>query len=220
VGDSIESTLPLLFKLNPVNGLSSIVHLANSIMSTSAEAALTVSAAHAIVPELFPPRTSPTKAQINAAINAALSVQRRAASFGKRPFAAVLLGPDNETILLSHQSVDQVNHAESSLARLSYLHYPKEFLWQCTLVSTWEPCAMCSSTIYWAHIGRIIYAATNEQLATLTGPGNKENFTMKWHCRDVLEGSQKDIEIIGPVDGMDQVVMTESDQYWSKTRSK
>lgn len=36
-------------------------------------------------------------------------------TFGKRPFAAVLLGPDNETVLLSHQSVDQVNHAEVSL---------------------------------------------------------------------------------------------------------
>lgn len=74
------------------------------------------------------------------------------------------------------------------------------------------------ATIYWAHIGRIIYAASNEQLAELTGPGNKENFTMKWHCRDVLEGAQKDIEIIGPVEEMDQVVVKESDLYWSTTR--
>jgi hypothetical protein len=33
---------------------------------------------------------------------------------------------------------------QSSLARLAYSHYSKEYLWQCTLVSTWEPCAMCS----------------------------------------------------------------------------
>ena len=33
---------------------------------------------------------------------------------------------------------------KSSLARLAYCHYSKEYLWQCTLVSTWEPCAMCS----------------------------------------------------------------------------
>ena len=183
-------------------------------------------------------------------------------TFGKRPFAACLLGPDNETVLLTHQSIDQVNHAEvccwysskergreergrehradagqSSLARLAYPHYSKEYLWQCTLVSTWEPCAMCSgkplscphstyfspltgsiATIYWAHIGRVIYAATNEQLAQLTGPGNKENFTMKWHTRDILLDQQKDVEIIGPVEGMDKVVMEESDVYWSTTR--
>jgi len=79
---------------------------------------------------------------------------------------------------------------------------------------------MCSATIYWAHIGRIVYAATNDQLAELTGPGNRENFTMKWHCRDILADSQKDIEIIGPVTegGMDQIVVRESDKYWSKNR--
>jgi hypothetical protein len=76
------------------------------------------------------------------------------------------------------------------------------------------------ATVYWAHIGRIIYAASNEQLATLTGPGNKDNFTMSWHTRDVLLGQQKDIEIIGPVEGMDKVVMEESDVYWKTTRKQ
>ncbi|KAG4436304.1 hypothetical protein IFR05_008198 [Cadophora sp. M221] len=182
------------------------------------EGALTSTAAREIAPHLFPDRKPITKAQIDAGINACLGIQRRAVTFGKRPFAACLLSPDNETVLLMHQSVDQVNHAESSLARLAYSHYSKEYLWQCTLVSTWEPCAMCSATIYWAHIGRVIYAATNEQLATLTGPGNKENFTMKWHTRDILLDQQKDVEIIGPVEGMDKVVVEESDLYWSKTR--
>jgi len=110
----------------------------------SAEAALTPSAAREIAPHLFPERITPTKAQIDAAIDKALEVQRHAVTFGKRPFAAVLLAPDNERVLLMHQSIDQVNHAESSLARLAYSHYSKEYLWQCTLVSTWEPCAMCS----------------------------------------------------------------------------
>jgi tRNA(Arg) A34 adenosine deaminase TadA len=77
---------------------------------------------------------------------------------------------------------------------------------------------MCSSTIYWAHIGRVVYAASNEQLAQLTGPGNKENFTMNWHTRDILLGQQKDVEIIGPVEGMDKTVVEESDVYWKTTR--
>lgn len=104
--------------------------------------------AAALVPSLFPARTAMTPDQLRAGVEAALAVQRRAVTFGKRPFAAVLVGPDNKTVLLSHQSVDQVNHAESSLARLAYCHYDKAFLWQCTLVSTWEPCGMCTATIY------------------------------------------------------------------------
>lgn len=74
------------------------------------------------------------------------------------------------------------------------------------------------ATIYWAHIGRVIYAASNEQLASLTGPGNKENFTMKWHTRDILLDQQKDVEVIGPVEGMNRVVVEESDGYWKTTR--
>jgi hypothetical protein len=41
---------------------------------------------------------------------------------------------------------------------------------------------------------------------------------MKWHTRDILLGQQKDVEIIGPVEGMDKIVVEESDLYWSKTR--
>jgi hypothetical protein len=77
---------------------------------------------------------------------------------------------------------------------------------------------MCTSTIFWSHIGRIVYAASNEQLLSLTGPGNKENFTMTWNCRDILKGQQKDIEVIGPVRGLDGLVMGESDAYWRNTR--
>ncbi|KAI1344901.1 cytidine deaminase-like protein [Xylariaceae sp. FL0016] len=172
-----------------------------------------------LVPGLFPARKPMTPEQIAAGVQAALIVQQRAVTFGKRPFAAALVGPDNETVLLTHQSIDQVNHAESSLARLAYSHYTKEFLWQCTLFSTWEPCGMCTATIYWAHIGRIVFAGSNDQLYELTGPGNIENFTMDWHTRDILKGCpQKDVEVIGPLEEEGKVVMEESDKYWSKTR--
>jgi tRNA(Arg) A34 adenosine deaminase TadA len=180
--------------------------------------ALTSTAAQDPQPTLFPPRTPSTAAQIIRNLQACLEVQRRAVSLGKGPFAAILIGPDNDALLFSHQPVDQVNHAESCLARLAYCHYPKEYLWQCTMYSTWEPCAMCTATIYWAHIGGIVYAASNEALAKLKGVGNMENFTMKWRCRDVLEGSQKDIVVLGPVEGVEEEVVEESDVYWSKNR--
>lgn len=167
----------------------------------------------------FPHRTPPTKEQISAGILAALDIQRRALTHDKRPFAAVLVGPDNTTVLLTHQSLDHVNHAESSLARLAATHYSQRYLWTCTLYSTWEPCAMCTATCYWAHIGRIVYAASEERLGTITGSGNEENFTMSLPCREVIQGSQKDIEIIGPVAEWEDEVVKESDEgYWKKVR--
>ena len=88
--------------------------------------------------DIFPTRPPlPTAAQQHLGIEACLVVQRRARTMGKRPFAAVLVGPDNETVLLTHQSVDHVNHAEASLARLAACHYTQEYLWTCILYSTW-----------------------------------------------------------------------------------
>ena len=77
---------------------------------------------------------------------------------------------------------------------------------------------MCASTCYWANIGRIVYAASETQLAQLTGQGNEENMTMAMPCRTVLEGSQKDVEIIGPLEELDEVVVKESDVYWRPLR--
>ncbi|KAK0255744.1 hypothetical protein B0A54_14361 [Friedmanniomyces endolithicus] len=168
-----------------------------------------------IFPERPPP---PSKEQTESAIEACLMVQRRGVQMGKQPFAAVLVGPDNKTVLLSHSNLDHVNHAESSLARLASSHYTQQFLWQCTLYSTWEPCAMCTATMYWSNIGRVVYAASEDQLAKLTGQGNEKNMTMAMPCRKVLEGSQKDIEIIGPLAGLDRKVIDESDEYWAPLR--
>lgn len=141
------TTQPILYPMKPLTiqkgNTNPTIDQAPTI-NMSAEAALTAAAALEKTPNLFPPRKTITNAQIEAAMAACLTIQRRAVTFGKRPFAACLLGPDNETILLTHQSVDQVNHAESSLARMAYGHYSKEYLWQCTLGSTWEPCAMCT----------------------------------------------------------------------------
>lgn len=76
-----------------------------------------------------------------------LALQAAARSeHAKRPFAAILVGPDHETVLLRHQSVSHVEHAESSLARLASVHYSQRYLWTCTMYSTWEPCAMCAAT--------------------------------------------------------------------------
>ena len=47
--------------------------------------------------------------------------------------------------------------------------YSKEFLWDCTLYTTAEPCAMCSGAIYWGNIGHVVYAMTEKDLLSLTG---------------------------------------------------
>lgn len=156
---------------------------------------------------------------IDSALKACLRVQNDAVTYhSKRPFAALLLAPDNQTILLTHNSISHYQHAESELARLAGIQYNQKYLEKCTLVSTWEPCAMCAGTIYWTGIGRLIYAASESKLKELTGSNNEENMTMSLPCRTVFNSGQRNIEVIGPVPYWEEKVMAESGKWWRENQ--
>ena len=117
---------------------------------------------------------------------------------GRHPFGAVLVAPDHETVLLEQANVDIVNHAEAVLARVAAHRFEASYLWDCTLVTTVEPCAMCAGTQYWAHIGRLVYGLSESQLLDITG-NHEQNPTLDLPCREVFARGQKRIEVIGPV---------------------
>jgi hypothetical protein len=79
---------------------------------------------------------------------------------------------------------------------------------------------MCTGTLYWSNIGRLVYAASEEKLNDLTGGDNDENMTMSLPCRTVLKAGQKDVETIGPVSGWEEKVVEESGKWWKEHRSK
>ena len=139
-----------------------------------------------------------TPVQIIAALRRANAVAQRAMAMGRHPFGAVLIAPDGETVLAEQGNIDTVHHAEATLARTASLNYPANYLWECTLVTTFEPCAMCAGTSYWANIGRIVYGADELALLALTGD-HPENPTLSLPCREVFARGQKRIEVIGPV---------------------
>lgn len=155
-----------------------------------------------------------TPAHIERHLRRANEVARRAARMGRHPFGAVLVAPDGETVLAEQGNIDTVHHAEATLARTASLNYPAEFLWMCTLVTTFEPCAMCTGTIYWAHIGRIVYGASESALLDLTG-SHAENPTLSLPCREVIARGQKSIEVIGPVPSMAAEMMAPHQGFWS-----
>jgi tRNA(Arg) A34 adenosine deaminase TadA len=143
-------------------------------------------------------------------------VALRAASMGRHPFGALLVAPDGETVLAEQGNIDTVNHAESTLARAAADNWPGEYLLRCTLVTTFEPCAMCTGTVYWANIGRIVYGASEEALLALTG-SHAENPTLSLPCRELIERGQKRIEVIGPVAEL-EAEMLAPHRYFCKTR--
>lgn len=79
---------------------------------------------------------------------------------------------------------------------------------------------MCTGTLYWSNIGRLVYAASESKLRELTGGSNEENMTMSLPCRDVLKAGQKDVEVIGPVRDWEERVVEQSGKWWKEHQTK
>jgi len=159
-----------------------------------------------------------TRTQAITALRRADAVARRAMTMGRHPFGAVLVAPDGDTVVAEQGNIDTVHHAEATLARTASLNWPADYLAQCTLVTTFEPCAMCAGTVYWANIGRVVYGAQEAALLALTG-NHPENPTLSLPCRDVFARGQKPIEVIGPVEEVaDELVATHRGFWESRGR--
>ena len=154
-----------------------------------------------------------TPDQIKSHLRRANDVAKRAMANGHHPFGAVLIAPDGETVLAEQCNVDTINHAESVLARTAALNYSTEYLWQCTLVTTFEPCAMCAATAYWANIGRVVAGASEVELLAQTG-NHAVNPTLNLPCRQVFASGQKAVQVIGPVPEMNDELLETHASFW------
>ncbi len=155
-----------------------------------------------------------TDDQVARHLRRANAVAQRAAGMGRHPFGALLVAPDGETVLAEQGTIDTVNHAESTLARHAAGTYPGAYLRDCTLVTTFEPCAMCAGTVYWAGIGRVVYGASEEALLALTG-SHEENPTLSLPCREVFARGQRSVEVIGPVASLVDEMVEPHRGFWS-----
>lgn len=155
-----------------------------------------------------------TRDEMIAHIRAANEVALTAAEHGHHPFGAVLVGPDG-TVLMRQGNINTVRHAESELARRAAEAYRPDFLWNCTMVSVGEPCAMCTGTLYWANIGRLVYGYEEAKLLAQTGD-HPENPTMSLASRTVLASGQKPVEVIGPFPEIEEELLAPHRTFWKR----
>jgi tRNA(Arg) A34 adenosine deaminase TadA len=142
-------------------------------------------------------------------------VARRAMGLGRHPFGATLVGPDHEQVLAEQGNVSAVEHAESALARTAAANHLPEFLWTCTLYTNFEPCAMCSGTIYWANIGRVVFGVSEARLLGLTG-NHPENPTLSVPAKYVFDHGQKAIRLYGPIADVEIETLDLHKEFWKK----
>ncbi|WP_456296131.1 nucleoside deaminase [Vibrio sp. AK197] len=130
------------------------------------------------------------------------SLAEDAKSKGIHPFAAVLVNANGEILLEKINGylpdLDMTGHAERLIMTKASKRYRPDFLSQCTLYISAEPCAMCAGAIYWAGVGRVVYGLSEEKLKSITG-NHPENPTLALPCRTVFDSGQRKVEVIGPL---------------------
>ena len=147
----------------------------------------------------------------------AIEISKEARAAGNTPFGALLV--DGEGNIIMEQGNIEITekictgHAEATLAARASHEYSRDFLWNCTLYTTAEPCAMCAGAIYWANIGRGVYGMTERRLLELTG-SNEQNPTFDLPCREVFARGQKDIQVIGPFAEVEEEAAQVHEGYW------
>jgi tRNA(Arg) A34 adenosine deaminase TadA len=154
-----------------------------------------------------------THEQMLRQLRRANDVARAAMARGHHPFGALLVAADGETVLLEQGNLDTVNHAEAVIARLAAERHDAATLWDCTLVTTVEPCAMCAGTQYWAHIGRLAYGMSERRLLELTG-NHSENPTLDLPCREVFARGQKAVQVFGPFAEVEAEIAALHRDFW------
>jgi len=98
----------------------------------------------------------------------AIELAIKSASEKGGPFGAVVV--QNGIIIgRGHNQVtencDPSAHAEIIAIRDACKTINNYHLENCIIYASCEPCPMCMSAIYWAHIPKVIYAATSQQAA-------------------------------------------------------
>lgn len=157
--------------------------------------------------------------QILKHLRTANEVAKEAMETGHPPFGAVLVAPDGETVLMKQGNVSLMDHAETVIARRAFAKYDPDYLWKCTLVTTVEPCAMCSGNVYWANIGNVVYGVEETKLKELTG-ADKRNPTMNLPSRTVFGAGQKPIRVVGPIPELEDELLAPHRAYWKEKRQK
>ena len=130
----------------------------------------------------------------------AIQVSIDARAHGNHPFGAILVIGDGR-ILEAENTVltdrDVTGHAETNLVRLAWRELDVTELAASTLYTSCEPCAMCAGAMFWAGIGRMVYALSGRGLIALaeSEDGGRE---LDLPSRDVFARGVPVVEVWGP----------------------
>ncbi|HHX70140.1 MAG: nucleoside deaminase [Miniphocaeibacter sp.] len=148
----------------------------------------------------------------------AVKVSEESLAKGNHPFGAILVSPEGEIILrqgnVEVTKKSSIGHAETKLMEKAGELFDKEYLWNCTMYTTCEPCVMCCGAVYWTNVGTIVYGVSEKKLLEITGSDDR-NPTFDLPSREVFSRGQKNIKVIGPIEEMTEEILRPHLNYWN-----
>lgn len=131
----------------------------------------------------------------------AIEIARSARSNGNHPFGALLVDGSGDVVAEAENTVttgrDPTGHAETNLIRLAGARLSADELQAATLYSSCEPCAMCAGAIFWAGVGRVVYALSNDSLMDML-PDRADAPALDMAAASVIAAGNRAISVEGP----------------------
>lgn len=147
-------------------------------------------------------------------LRTAIEVSARARANGNHPFGAVLVDANGVVVAEAENSVstdaDVTAHAETNLVRIASARWTPDELSGYTLYSSCEPCAMCSGAIFWAGIGRVVYALSVDGLMAFFG--NRPDAPLHFKAASNLLTPDDGVEVAGPA--LESEAAAPHDGFW------
>ncbi|MBI1341645.1 MAG: nucleoside deaminase [Terrimonas sp.] len=132
----------------------------------------------------------------------AMEIAKRSMEKGNLPFGCLLADGNGLIIEEGENTVitnkDNIAHCEINLVHQLAGKYEWEYLNNCTVYASTEPCPMCSGAIFWSGIGKIVFALSKEGYHETAGTHNPAYiFDMKSGV--LLEHGGRKVKVIGPL---------------------
>jgi tRNA(Arg) A34 adenosine deaminase TadA len=106
----------------------------------------------------------------------AIELAAEARAQGDMPFGSLLVGPDGDVLVEDRNTVvtgnDITAHPELKTALWASRNLEREVAALTTMYTSTEPCPMCRGAIARSSLGRVVFALSGEQFASLKPVGS------------------------------------------------
>lgn len=130
----------------------------------------------------------------------AIELSQEARESGNPPFGSLLVGRDG-TVLAEDRNTEYTDddisaHPEFKLAVWAGRELDAETAAGTTMYTSCENCAMCTSALIRAGVGRVVYAMSAERLGSVRGVRPTD---LKLPLREVVSRAAHEVDVVGPL---------------------